>query len=124
MQTLSDVRIEMAEFPGGVRLARVSGELDAIGAPALAEYASRLVVGGPFVLDLNEVTFLGSAGLEVLLDLEDLAAREHVRWALVGSPRPVARPLQVTGLGARLPMQATVGAALEMLSAARHPAPL
>ncbi|KAA9149072.1 STAS domain-containing protein [Amycolatopsis acidicola] len=114
--------MEIAEFPGGVRLARVSGELDALGAPALRENLGRLAAGAPFVLDLDAVTFVGSAGLEVLLELAERAEREHVGWALVGNPRPVARPLLATGLAARLPLQPTVAAAVESLSAAHQPA--
>jgi anti-anti-sigma factor len=59
---------------------------------------------------------LGSAALEVLLDTDDNATRRRVQWALVGNHRPVARPLYVTGLAARLPLQPSVPAAILRLT--------
>lgn len=113
VHTLSDVRIEIEERQDGIQLARTAGELDALGAPVLRDCLDRRIdADRRFVLDLDEVTFLGSAGLEVLLDTNDRAVLTQVKWALVGNHRPVARPLQVTGLSARLPMRPSVPAAI------------
>ncbi|WAL63607.1 STAS domain-containing protein [Amycolatopsis cynarae] len=118
MHTISDVRIEISRRRDGIALARTAGELDALGAPVLrACLNERISTDRSFVLDLDEVTFLGSAGLEVLLDAQDSAARHRVPWALVGNSRPVARPLRVTGLAARLPLSPSVPAAILRLTA-------
>ncbi|WP_236796918.1 STAS domain-containing protein [Amycolatopsis sp. GM8] len=118
MHISNDVRIDTEQRQGGIMLARTAGEIDALGAPRLREFVGdQLTADRRFVLDLDEVTFLGSAGLQVLLDTDQAAARQHLRWALVGNSRAVARPLEVTGLAPRLPLQPTVPAALEVVSA-------
>jgi anti-sigma B factor antagonist len=118
VHTFSDVRIEVSQRRDGIQLARTAGELDALGAPILREcLAERIRSEHDFVLDLDEVTFLGSAALEVLLDTEYNANRCHVQWALVGNHRPVARPLRVTGLADMLPLQPSVPAAILRLTA-------
>lgn len=117
MHPFSDVRIDIDERQDGIRLARTAGELDALGAPVLRDCLDRRIGPGQrFVLDLDEVTFLGSAGLEVLMDTNDRAKLNQVKWALVGNHRAVARPLRVTGLAERLPMQPSVPAAILRLT--------
>jgi anti-anti-sigma factor len=119
VHTLSDVRIDIEHRQDGIQLARTAGELDALGAPVLRQCLDeRIRSEHDFVLDLDQVSFLGSAGIEVLLDTDDQAARNHVHWALVGNHRPVARPLRVTGLGDRLPLQPSVPAAILTLTTA------
>ncbi|WP_235022810.1 anti-sigma factor antagonist [Amycolatopsis alkalitolerans] len=118
MHTPSDVQIETEQHQDGILLARATGEIDALGAPCLRAFVGdQLTAERTFVLDLDRVTFLGSAGLQVLLDTNAGAARRHLRWALVGRSRAVARPLEVTGLARRLPVQPTVPAALKVVSA-------
>lgn len=117
VHTLSDVRIDIQERQDGIQLARTAGELDALGAPVLRDCLDRRIESDRrFVLDLDEVTFLGSAGLEVLLDTDERASLNHLPWALVGNHHPVARPLHATGLAARLPVQPSVPAAILKLS--------
>lgn len=117
MHTLNDVRIRIERCAEGIQLARTRGELDALGAPVLRECLDiRIFPDHDFVLDLDEVTFLGSAGMKVLLDIRDEADRCHLRWALVGGHRAVARPLRVTGLAAELPLQPSVPAAIRVLA--------
>jgi len=116
----TDVRIRIEEREDGIRLAHTSGELDALGAPVLRECLhERIFPDHDFVLDLDEVTFLGSAGMKVLIDTEDNAVRHRLRWALVGNHREVARPLRATGLAARLPLQPTVSTAIGAVAAQR-----
>ncbi|GAB2958885.1 STAS domain-containing protein [Amycolatopsis acidiphila] len=118
MHTSNDVRIDAEHRHDGILLARTAGEVDALGAPCLRNFlGAQVAADQQFVLDLDQVTFLGSAGMQVLLDADDDAARRRLRWALVGSTRAVTRPLQLTGLAARLPLQPTVPAALTVLSA-------
>jgi anti-anti-sigma factor len=81
---------------------QAGGELDMLTAPRLSaqlDQAEAVVVPpAPVVLDLTGLTFLGSAGLAVLL-------RHHERCAELGSTlqirasgRAVTRPLRMTAL--------------------------
>ncbi|HMZ14923.1 MAG TPA: STAS domain-containing protein [Mycobacterium sp.] len=98
---------------------RVAGDLDAASAdalrtglrgalPAAAQQPSRLLV-----VDLTEVSYFGSAGLNAMLDCRDEAAAQHVTMTLVAKHPVVTRPIEVTGLGDVLPVHPTVAAALE-----------
>lgn len=107
----------MDHRPDGIELARTFGELDANSAPYLREQLERrLGTDRDFILDFDRVTFLGSNGLQILLDTHDDAERRKVRWALVGSHRVVLRPLEVTGLATQLPLQPNVAAAVDALT--------
>jgi anti-sigma B factor antagonist len=50
------------------------------------------------VVDLTDVTFLGSSGLAVLADVRDLAERLEVGFCVTGADRAVRRVLELTGL--------------------------
>jgi anti-anti-sigma factor len=49
-------------------------------------------------LHLSEVTFMGSAGLAVLVQLQKMGVPRAIETVLVEPPSSVARPLQLTGL--------------------------
>jgi anti-sigma B factor antagonist len=95
----------------GVLTVAVRGELDMLGAPVLDDFlADRLPAGAPptvLVLDLRRVTFLGSAGLSVLVDWQrgkGATRRVTLRLAGVTTNRPVARALQAAGLASLFPL--------------------
>jgi anti-anti-sigma factor len=52
------------------------------------------------IVDLSRVEFFGAAGLEVLIDVRDRAARCGVELRLIVCSRPVRRLLNMTGLAA------------------------
>jgi anti-anti-sigma factor len=52
------------------------------------------------IIDLSRVEFFSAAGLEVLVDVRDRAARCGVELHLIVCSRPVWRLLGVTGLAA------------------------
>jgi anti-sigma B factor antagonist len=110
------IDIDIEERAGGIRIARASGELDMLSAPALWNcYENRISTRHNFVLDFEQVTFLASAGMQTLIDIDFSAHRHNQAWALVANSRPVTRPLQITGLLDRLPMQPSVTTALKVL---------
>ncbi|MFC5286352.1 STAS domain-containing protein [Actinokineospora guangxiensis] len=78
--------------------ATVSGELDTA-TVADAESALRPAVSGPgpVELDLSGVTFCGSAGLSLLLELRKAAVAAGVEFVIAGSSRAVDRLLDITG---------------------------
>ena len=120
MHASHDVRIEAERRHDGILLARASGELDVLGAPVLrTQLDSFLGDDADFVVDLGEVTFLGSSGLQVLVDTHRSATLRQRRWAVVGNHRVVTRPLEITGLAGRLPLQPTLPAAISSLKAPR-----
>lgn len=101
----------------GCPVLSVAGEIDALTAPMLqAAIRSGLSENGPgqLVLDLTAVTFLGSAGLAVLVGAVREAGRQHASLRIVAdNTRPVLRPIEVTGLDSVLPVYNTVRDALD-----------
>ena len=84
---------------GAARVINVVGEVDTLTAPVLRsrldEHVGEVEL---LVLDLSEVTFLGSAGLAVLVAAKDEADRYNHRLRLVPGSRIVVRALEATGL--------------------------
>lgn len=97
----------------------VDGEVDGLTAPRLRaaiDAAYDKLGSRPLVVDLTDVTFLGSPGLQVLLD----SAREAVHHRgfetlriVVDHNRPVVRPIELTGLDAVLTLFTSVTDALD-----------
>jgi anti-anti-sigma factor len=79
----------------GVRVVRLRGELDAFSAPTLRDDLEQEVVARPAVLalDLSDLAFLGVAGLNVLLETQQLADDAGTAMLLVGSPAPLVERL-------------------------------
>lgn len=98
--------------PGATVLA-VSGEVDMVSAPALREaLVDGLRDGGTFVVDMTGVTFLGSAGLAVLVEAARRAPQENAAFKVVATARAVTRPLEATGLGEVFSLHPSVDSAL------------
>lgn len=69
------------------------------------------------IVDLTGVTFLGSPGLQALVDATQAAQRRREPLRLVvDENRPVVRPIQVTGLDSVLALFDTVEEALQPAS--------
>lgn len=51
-----------------------------------------------------------------MIDIDASAHRHNLSWALVASHRPVIRPLEITGLVDRLPIQPSLPTALKVLA--------
>jgi anti-sigma B factor antagonist len=68
------------------------------------------------VVDLDGVQFLGSAGLSVLVEANELASRQDGDLRLVCSSRPANRALEVTGLRQHFTFVGNVPEALNNLS--------
>ncbi|OQO89379.1 anti-anti-sigma factor [Saccharomonospora piscinae] len=71
------------------------------------------------VVDLSEVTFLGSAGLALLLNTQKTAARRGTPLRVVATQRAVRRPVEAVGLSDALPLHGTVESALAGVPAPR-----
>jgi len=97
---------------GVVRVVEAAGEVDLVTAPALRTALTDALdesSGGPCVVDLTGVTFLDSAGLTTLIEVNQRAQSLRV---VVGSNRPVIRPIQLTGLDGVLALYSSLEEAL------------
>lgn len=93
------IRFDVVDHGADARVVHVVGEIDTLTAPVLrAQLDDQIAAVRLLVLDLTDVTFLGSAGLAVLVAAKDDADRREHRLRLVCGSRIVTRALQATGL--------------------------
>lgn len=100
-----------------VVVVQVSGELDMSSAPDLDRVLGPLLSGSPargLVLDLTELTFLGSYGIAALVQLHNrtIEAETTTALCLVGLRPAVARILTLTGVLAMFDVHDNVGSAV------------
>ncbi|MDQ3885883.1 MAG: STAS domain-containing protein [Actinomycetota bacterium] len=83
-----------------VIVVRVRGEVDMVTTPRLHSCLQEQLAMTPrrLVVDLSEVSFLGSSGLAVLVECLDEARMRGTDLRLVANSREVLRPLTATGL--------------------------
>jgi anti-sigma B factor antagonist len=94
-----------------------TGEIDMLTAPALrTRLDEHLPTASLLVLDLSQVTFLGSAGLAVLVAAKEDADRLGHTLRLVPGSRIVTRALEATGLLTLFDVAGDVPAALHATS--------
>ena len=102
----------------GVQVARLEGELDKLAIDKARSRLDPLVAGGKLVVDLDQVTFVDSAGLHALFGLARIAASHGGGVALaVAESSPTARVIALVHLGEVLPVRATVDEAVSVLLA-------
>jgi anti-sigma B factor antagonist len=89
---------------GGVRLLRLTGELDL----AAVDQFERLLTAdqtseaATFVLDMRELTFIDSSGLRALIMAEQRVRDKGCRFVVVRGPDPVNEVLEMTGVARRI----------------------
>ena len=116
-QRKGPVRVELkigTRQDNGRTVMAVAGEIDVYTAPTLREQLSQLVADGHYhlVLDLEEVAFLDSTGLGVLVGgLKRVRAHEG-SLALVCSQERILKVFRITGLTKVFPIHASVADAL------------
>jgi anti-sigma B factor antagonist len=105
--------LQVAERGPDARVVTVGGEIDALTAPELAAVVTeQLAAAALVVVDLDGVQFLGSAGLSVLVQANELATREDRHLRLVCHSRMINRVLAATGLRDQFSFADTVSEAL------------
>jgi len=93
------VRFDVVTHGTDATVVHVVGEIDTLTAPVLRAQLDEHIPSVPLlVLDLSEVTFLGSAGLAVLVAAKDAADADGHTLRLVCGSRIVIRALEATGL--------------------------
>ncbi|HNM96563.1 MAG TPA: anti-sigma factor antagonist [Marmoricola sp.] len=94
-----DLRLDTAQL-GTAMVVGVGGEIDVYSAPVLRDKLSELVASGQhdLVVDLNEVSFMDSTGLGVLVGtLKKIRTHEGSMDIVCARPR-LLKIFQITGL--------------------------
>jgi anti-sigma B factor antagonist len=104
----------------GVNIAAIAGAIDISTVAALRERLFGLADDGqPLIVDLNQVTFIDSTGLGVLIGAARRADVHGVSVHAVCSRPQTRELLRLTGVDRRIPLSATVDAALMLLTPSR-----
>jgi anti-sigma B factor antagonist len=80
------------------------GELDLASAPFLEQEIERAASGtsAPVVLDLQELQFIDSTGLRIILSAHERSKERGQEFALTRGSQQVQRLLSITGVGEHL----------------------
>lgn len=110
--------VEQHERDGAVVLA-VSGEVDMLSAPQLAEAISTSLAAKPtaLIVDLSKVEFLASAGLSVLVNGQAEVV-EPTKFAVVADGPATSRPIKLMGIDSLLSLHRTLDNALSWVAGA------
>jgi anti-sigma B factor antagonist len=97
----------------GIAVLAVGGVVDLATSATLEEVVAGLVDEHPvaLIIDLSEVTFLASVGLQILVATHEKVS-PSARYAVVASGPVTARPIQLTRLDDVFPLHATLDDAL------------
>jgi anti-sigma B factor antagonist len=115
------MELSVTEPAPGVCIIEIAGELDALTSPLLEQCLREQLASAPghLVIDLTEVTFLGSSGLATLVacvrEAEAAGAGSSVH--LTGaSHRAIRRPMELVGLLPLFDIHATQDEALDHIA--------
>ena len=86
------------------------GELDLATAETLSAALDGVPHGSHLVLDLRGLSFIDSAGLHLLVALDQRAQRDGFQLTLLSAAGPVDRAIRLCGLDQTLPLAAPVEA--------------
>jgi anti-anti-sigma factor len=108
----SELTVRVRTLPEAVVVA-AAGDLDLGTAPVLRARARAALADRPgaLIVDLGEITFCGSAGLQVIAELVTATATADLPFAVVAEGRPVLRSLQITRMDATVALHPTVDGA-------------
>jgi anti-anti-sigma factor len=87
---------------GGVATVVVGGELDLATVPRLSATVAEHGDARLLVLDLNELTFIDSTGVRLLIEADRACAGPGSRLVVLAGDGPVRRVLDLCDLGGRL----------------------
>ncbi|MGH3617685.1 MAG: STAS domain-containing protein [Pseudonocardiaceae bacterium] len=106
---------DVRQLEHAVLVVHVAGELDMLTGPPLQDHLGELLATRPdrLIIDLSQVSFMGSTGLSVLICTRQNAIAMGTTLQLSGtSARAISVPLEVTGLNQLfeiLPTPPTIG---------------
>ena len=96
-----DIAVEHRE---GVVVVRPKGDLDIATTPLLDEILRDLAAkGASAVLDLEDVEFIDSSGLQTILSAHAASQRDGFGLTMLPGPPPVMKVFELAGVADRLP---------------------
>jgi anti-sigma B factor antagonist len=98
---------------GRVVVVMVSGEVDMLTAPGVADAISHAAAESPaaVIVDLTDVEFLASAGMSVLITAHD-AITPQTQFGVVADGAATSRPMKLVGVDQIIPLHRTIEDAL------------
>jgi anti-sigma B factor antagonist len=98
-----------------VAIVGASGELDMLTAPQLRDAVQSALSKTPsgLIVDLTQVDFLGSAGMQVLMEAHNQTSGTQTRFAVVADGSATSRPLKITGIADLIDLFSSLDDALE-----------
>jgi stage II sporulation protein AA (anti-sigma F factor antagonist) len=110
--------IEVSRIADDVRLVAIAGELDFGEAPGLARTLEQLREDGArwFVLDLAELTFIDSSGINALVIAARATAAGDGSLIVAGARAHVERVFDIVKLSEFVPVEAGLDEALQRVS--------
>ena len=102
---------------GGIVLVRLAGDLDMYNATTIKELAQRLWNDGhrKFIIDLDELAYIDSSGIGVLLYVYSSARKRNAHVLYVNVRGPVLKVIELTKLVGFLPMADDIETARRLL---------
>ena len=97
------LEIDVADS-GGLRVLRLTGELDMAGVDRFERLltADGFPEAGTFVVDLRRLTFIDSSGLRALIMADQRVRHEGGRFVVVRGPDRVNQVLEMTGVSQQI----------------------
>ena len=88
-------------------------------APQLRDAVQAVLGKNPagLIVDLTDVDFLGSAGMQVLMEAHNQTNGVDTRFAVVADGAATSRPLKITGIADLIELFSTLDVALENFAA-------
>lgn len=104
---------------GQVAVVAASGDLDMLTAPQLRAAVEAALSKSPagLIVDLTHVEFLGSAGMQVLMEAHNQTGGTETRFAVVAEGAATSRPLKITGIADLIDVFSSLDVALESFAA-------
>jgi anti-anti-sigma factor len=105
------------DYQNGIAVIKVDGDIDLATVPALEAAIDEALTTKPtgLVIDLSEVGFLASAGLQTLVATHHNVG-ESAQFAVVANSAATSRPIQLTGLDQIFALYSTLDDALSAVS--------
>jgi anti-sigma B factor antagonist len=102
---------------GRVAVVAASGDLDMLTAPQLRDAVEAALGKSPtaLVVDLSHVEFLGSAGMQVLMETHNQTQGADTKFAVVADGPATSRPLKITGIADLIDLYESLDVALHNL---------
>ena len=116
-----DFEAKISEVQSGCQVLKAKGEIDLESVGEFEESAEKIMKASPktVLVDLSEVSYMGSCGIRVLLLLNTFLARSSNKLIIVGAKAGVLATLELVGFPEMLQMAQTIEEALKLLSPRR-----